>query len=830
MTPSFYSRYSRITIIVAVFFLPLVVGGARRALLSNKNDVRDWLPARFEETQTYQWFQGHFEGEEFILASWEGCTLDDERLRLFHRKLEPPAEAAEDADPQDGPPEPDPRTRYFSEVITGRSVVEQLQAPPLNVPREEAIARLQGALIGPGGEQTCAVLTLSEEGKRNLRSAVGAVRSIAQECAVPPGSLRLGGPPVDNLAIDTEGERTLVRLAGLSAIVGLSLSWWCLRSIRLVMMVFSAALYAAALSMALVWYTGSHMNSILLTMPSLIYVLAISGSIHIINYYRDAIREGGIEGAPGRAIAHGWLPCTLAAGTTAVGLGSLYISDLVPIEAFGLYSAIGSVATLIILLWFLPAALELWPLPVDEASDVAAAQLAPTPMERHWDWTTLILFITRRKWLVTACCSALLAFGAYGLTRVETSVRLMKLFSPGATILQDYAWLEEHLGPLVPMEVVVRIDKDAPLDFLERLQLVRRVKEEIEAIPDAGGALSAATFAPDLSTTEPEATRPRSPVGRIGGALSRLIVRDRAAIEHDVRNRRLLAHRDEFVEGNYLSEENGAELWRVSIRVAALSDIDYSQYVHEIEAQVEPILAEARAEHDTEAIGAIYTGLVPLVYKAQRSLLDGLMNSFAMAFVMIAVLMMFVLRSPIAGLLSMVPNVFPAAVIFGMMGWLGIEVDIGSMMTASVALGVAVDDTLHYLTWFRRGIKQGQGLAGAVQISYERCAGAMLQTTLVGGLGLAVFAFSSFVPTQRFGYLMLALLTAALAGDLLFLPAILLGPLGRFFAGKKQVLSAEAELGIGPDANADEPQPSESAEGGSGVPSPQSRARRGIRT
>jgi uncharacterized protein len=183
----------------------------------------------------------------------------------------------------------------------------------------------------------------------------------------------------------------------------------------------------------------------------------------------------------------------------------------------------------------------------------------------------------------------------------------------------------------------------------------------------------------------------------------------------------------------------------------------------------------------------IYTGVVPVVYKAQRTLLNSLIESIGWAFVMIAVVMIVLLRSVRAGMVSMIPNVFPVVMIFGAMGWLGVSVDIGSMMTASVAMGVAVDDTIHFLTWFRTGLDQGLERTGAIRLAYRRCAVAMTQTTAIGGLGLAVFAASSFTPTQRFGVLMLTLLTAALVGDLIFLPALLAGPLGRVFRpGRKQ--------------------------------------------
>ena len=114
------------------------------------------------------------------------------------------------------------------------------------------------------------------------------------------------------------------------------------------------------------------------------------------------------------------------------------------------------------------------------------------------------------------------------------------------------------------------------------------------------------------------------------------------------------------------------------------------------------------------------------------------------------------------------------------------------MMTASVALGVAVDDTIHYLTWYRHGLDQGLDRKGAAMRAYERCATAMTQTTLIAGLGLAAFCFSTFTPTQRFGTMMLTILFAALVGDLVFLPALLTGPLGRFFGGSKKSPSDES--------------------------------------
>ena len=133
----------------------------------------------------------------------------------------------------------------------------------------------------------------------------------------------------------------------------------------------------------------------------------------------------------------------------------------------------------------------------------------------------------------------------------------------------------------------------------------------------------------------------------------------------------------------------------------------------------------------------------------------------------------------------MIPNVLPIFIIFGAMGWLNIPIDIGSMMSASIALGVAVDNTIHFLSWFRVDVKQIKNRREAIIASYKRCATPTLQAACISGLGLSVFAFSTFTPTQRFGWLMLTILVAGVVAELILLPAILAGPLGKAFEPKK---------------------------------------------
>ncbi len=809
---NFYQRFSVAIMAVLVFLLPLVLVGGIKAKSNNRNDVKGWLPMEYPETRAYGFFRRNFQGEEFVLVSWDGCTMADPRLELLARKLIPPPEEASRID----------RPLYFKTAQTGPRAVERMGREPLNLHPEDAVARLTGALIGPppagvtagspeddlDARQTCLVLTLADLARANLHEAIDTVRTVAvEECGIPDKSLHMGGPPVDNVSIDKAGQTSVTLLFGLSLVVGCIVSWLSLRNGILVGLVLASGVYSMFASLAVVWYSGYPVDAILLTMPSLVYVATTSGAIHLANYYRDQIAETGVqEGAAGRALHHALLPLSLATGTTAVGLATLAVSELVPIKMFGIFSAIGVVVSFIILVTLMPAALELFPprLKIGAAADGEGAD-AWRPVEAS-RWWKVGQWITEHHTLSTAACMLLLAGIGYGMTRVETSVQLMRLFSPKAQIRQDYKWLEAHLGPLVPMEILVRIDERCPLNFLERMELVGEIQDEIVGLEEVGSSLSTVTFGRSLDVGDAG--------NGLGGVAARAIGLGERT-KRSVLNRRLVAHREEFLEGDYLreavvegdGEEHAEELWRISARVSAVQEVDYALFKADLQKRITPILA--RLEGDgVDGVRVEYTGLVPLVYKAQHSLLDGLRVGFVWDFAIIVAVMMVICRAFSAGIVLLLPAAFPAILVFGGMGWGNtllksldagtLLVDIGTVMAPSVALGVTVDDVVHFMLWFRRGISDGLDRKQATMLAYKGCARAMYQSWGVIGIGLSVFSLSPFGPTQRFGYMMLSMLTIALVGNLVFLPALLCGPLGSVFAWSIQRLDRRnAERGSG---------------------------------
>ena len=485
---------------------------------------------------------------------------------------------------------------------------------------------------------------------------------------------------------------------------------------------------------------------------------------------------------------------------------------------FGIFSAIGVVVSFVILITFMPAMLELFPpkLRLGTATDGDATDWRPIEQSPWWkvgEW------ITQHHAVATTACLLLMAGVGYGMTRVESSVQLMRLFSPKARIRTDYKWLEKNLGPLVPMEILVRINEETcSLDFLERMKLVEQIQKKIASLAEVGSSLSTVTFSRGLDVPEG------------GGGFGRIFGLNQDRRE-DTLSRALLRHRGKFLAGDYLretevtepvgpvvepppadflagigqqlvimskptpppvaTETHAEELWRISARVSAVQEVDYALFKADLQKEIDPILAELKAE-GVEGVSVDYTGLVPLVYKAQHSLLDGLQTGFIWDFAIIVFVMILLCRAASAGIVLLLPAAFPAVMVFGGMGWGNsllksldagtLLIDIGTVMAPSVALGVTVDDVVHFMLWFRRGICEGLDRKQATMLAFKGCARAMYQSWGVIGLGLSVFALSPFGPTQKFGYMMLSMLTVALVGNLVFLPALLAGPLGGVFA------------------------------------------------
>lgn len=745
----------RLVLLYGLLLTPWVGYGTWCTLQGNSNSPLNWVSKEYPARATYNEFCDLFGQGDVVVISWPGCTIQEARPDQLAQALRT-ASGFFDAQGK----------WYFDQVTSGRELVHLLTRPinspdsasppdlPITVsPLDLATAadRLRGILVGPDGQTTCLVIGFTAEGLKVRNKLVPLIKSAASHyCGIPHDQLHLAGPVVDGLAVDLASQRALNRLAAPSALVVLLLAWVGLRSFRAALVVFGVAAAGQALTLALVHYCGDQMSALLIVLPPLVQVLAVSGGIHLTNYYFDAPSDLTSDEALQLAVRRAWLPCTLSAVTTAIGLVSLTISQLEPIRKFGGYAAAGVLATAALTLTVIPAALMLWPLPDRRRTRRSQEN------DRIWRWLSNLT--AKHHQAVTACCGLLLVACCAVVFQLNTSVRIETLFSPSSRIMNDYAWLEQHVRPLASLEVDLAIHDDCQLDLPERMKLLWRVQQAAGTDPEVLATATAFNFMPEL------ALNPDQPINA-----------QQLALESALRN---LC--PSFSQLNFLRSENGIQHWRLMALTSAIEPVDYGELLNRVRERIKPVLFEITKQSDSE-ISLNMTGVMPLVHQIQNQLLEDLYKSFLGAVGIVTVVMTLAEAGILAGLVVMVPNLFPILLVFGILAWTGTALDIGSVMTASIALGIAVDDTLHFTTTFRRELRAGQSRPAAVLATYRHCGLAMVQTTLCCGLGLLVFAISEFLPTQRFALMMAVLLGTALVGDLLLLPALLNGPLGRLF-------------------------------------------------
>ena len=746
-------------VLILLAMIPTSAIDSFRAMQTMQNAPPRWLPETVPTRANWELFLKIFLDTDILLVSWPGCEVETTEMDdVVDAILELEAEKNKTAEP------------WFSRVGSGNDAIARMTQPPVNLPMETAISRLKGVLVGPDGKTTCVVVPFTGYGEEFRSFLINDIRQIVHEKAgVPLDEVYFAGPPSDGWHTDQATIESMDRLTFPSWLLAAVLAWLCLRSLVLTLPILVIALIGQGFMLGLVYWFGVPMNAVLIVLPPLVFVLTVSSGIHLSNYYLDIINSNPDirpEDAADRALEIGGRPCWLAAGTTVIGLSSLSLVHIWPVAYFGMIASIGVLWLLGVLILIMPGAM-IWDARL--RGRWMASRLPKIKEEKadgrlmgisRWSlsFSSVIVFVFLCGTVATGL----------GIPKMTTSVNLPRMFSPQSEMRQHSAWLEEHLGPTIGAEIMIHVPDsamrsvndegvDAP-DSLKRLQFVRRLHYALWKNSEEHGLISAHTFLPTVNSK------------RLWQATA-----TRAALRQQIEDPDSQLHRL-----GYVAEYEGEQYWRITLRMPAREDISYQDEMTKVRELLKPVFEEYG-----EGATAIYTGAVPISGDAQILLLKDLFRSFLTTFAIVAIVMAIVLRDLIGGLLSMFPNLFPTLTLFGAMGWLKIPLDIGTVMTASVALGIAVDGTLHMLQRYRYHDQQGASSKVAALESLRQCGPAMWQTTVVCGLSLLVYAYTDFVPSQRFAVMMFGLLVAALIGDAIILPAMMASPFGRWFRRKQ---------------------------------------------
>ncbi len=516
--------------------------------------------------------------------------------------------------------------------------------------------------------------------------------------------------------------------------------------------------------MSVVWTVGMMatfgmpMTVMTTIMPSFLFAVGLGDAIHLVSVYRDLRRHGvANDAAIEQALATTGVPLVFTSLTTAMGLLSFNFAAVDALAQMGTAAAFGVGAALLHSTVFLPIVLSFNHKSLLGGRDVAGGDRLDRALWRITGLRTARLgqLTPARNRRVLGLAVAIALLSAWGISMIGVSHNPLKWLPSDLPIRAAFDTVDREVGGTTTAQLLITAKSARGIKDLAFLRGLEKLEQHILRFedPDSGKIVGAAISVLDAVRETNKALHNADP------AWYRLPDTQRGASD-------LL----------FLFESSGpAELRRMA--TADLRTTQMTVRIKWLDAHAYlPLAAYIRAgvaEHLGELADVRVTGSTFTLTATVAGLIDDTLRSLAAALLVITLFMILLLRDFRLGLVAMVPNLLPIAMILGFMGFMGIPIDMGNLMLASIGIGIAVDDTIHFLHHFRVGRAGGQSTEAAIAGAVQHAGRAMVGTTVVLTLGFAVFLAGSLVHLQRFGGLIAMTAVCALVVDLALTPALL---------------------------------------------------------
>ena len=515
------------------------------------------------------------------------------------------------------------------------------------------------------------------------------------------------------------------------------------RRIEVVWLTLFIAVISICWGIALGLIVYGKFSVLLAAVPLMVLVISTADVIHLVSSYTAEVKQKqSHENALRRTFIHVGGACVLTSITTFVGFASLMLVPSTTIRQFGFSAAAGVASALLLSVLLVPLFLN-WlakrgrPLAASKGSTRITGFIANACLTLSLKFPIPVILVF----------SVLLAGSGYVASQISLDPDLTKRFPKSHPITLSTEFFEEKFGGINSVEIVIKGKPDELLTK-QTFEGMERFKQECLETGFVTGVVTLAV-----------------PVAEFLSSL-------------DFRNPEGIPYSDEhaFATVGYL-EKFKPQIIRGLItqdrtQLRLLARIEETSYMEilTLSNQVESIAKKSFGE-DFEIA---QKGSAPLVGNAVGEIIRGHMQGFVICFTVIFFLIAFGLRSFKLGCLSVIPNLTPLLFLGGLVGWFSDKVDSDILAVATMGLGLAVDDTIHFLSRFKIACRESSSIKEALSKAMDHTGLAIIRTTLVLSIGFLPFAFSGYWSIKMLGtYLVLVLFSAVLA-DLVFLPAITL--------------------------------------------------------
>ena len=558
--------------------------------------------------------------------------------------------------------------------------------------------------------------------------------------------LHLGGLPYVRLETVRNLKSEQLRFWPMTAILYLTLMWLLYRNFGLAVAPLIAVGLASLWGIALLPLVGSEVNVLNNIVPSLILVIGVCNAIHMLHAY-TAARDRGADGhqAAREMMAELGLPVFLTSLTTAIGFGSLLVARNSTLRDLGWQAGAGIMMSYLALITFLPVAVS-W---LGERTPAGAREPGRMAAGRTRWIDALVRRVNRRPRRSLAIALGVLALALASGLRVPVDAVVLETFPPGSPIYESNRLVEEKLGGILPLEI--QLDSSQADDFTraESLRQVFEVQRQLQRQP---GVLDVKSLV-DL-------------IAEVHGARADDKVLEILTPQRVSFALRTLRRFQPEALALFLSED--ASETRITARLAD----------HGIRASLATLEWIERAtpgwlEPFDSPVTLRLTGEAYITARGLDFFIRDLILSLLTAGGVIFLVLVLVFRSPRIGLLSILPTILPLALTLGIMPLYGYQLNTSTVVVFTISIGMAVDNTIHLLTHFRRARREGLGLDDAIRRTFRRAGAAVVASNLLLIGGFSILFSSSFEPVFRVAALTTTTIGAAMLAAMLVLPQLL---------------------------------------------------------
>ena len=502
--------------------------------------------------------------------------------------------------------------------------------------------------------------------------------------------------------------------------------------------------------MGLLGALGRELSAISALYPVLMIIVGTSDVIHIMSKYIDELKKGNTKKDAIRVtIREIGLATLMTSLTTAVGFGSLVTSKVYPIRDFGINAAMGVMVAYLTVIFFTSVLLAM----MDRNQLIKEGkrlEIWPRLMQWFYDVTK----IHPRR--VSFGAVAILGVALYGISLITTNYSIINNMPKGSKITEDFKFFEENFAGFRPMDIaVITKDSSKVTDYA--------VASEINKVED-----HLRTYAPLRAITSLSAIyKSINAMNNGNKATAYTFPKDEATFNRYQRMVDKLPQ-DQF---NVLVNRDGDKA-RISSRILDVGADTIKQIGADIDAWV-------NTNTDTSKIDFIRTGTGLIIDKNAEYISASLLYGLAGAILIVSMLMTMLFRDWRLIIISLVPNLFPLLLAGAFLGYFGIDLEAGISIVFAVIFGIAVDDTIHFLSKFKLTLGKGFSVDEAIHTTFMETGKAICITSVILFFGFMVMLFSAHPPSVNIGFLISLTLLSALLSDLFLMPILIRGLYGK---------------------------------------------------